>query len=71
MKGLFAEWTFIVIVAIFVFPVLISVQMHAFQSNITGNYALYREGDLNGKSVGYMKISPIQNGQFTISILEF
>ena len=42
--------------------------MPSVQANIAGNYALFKEGDLNGKCVGHMNIGHLQNGQFVIGI---
>ena len=41
---------------------------HSSPLDISGNYVLYREGDLFGKVAGYMRISEQHSNQFLISI---
>ena len=42
---------------------------HLSPLDISGNYVLYREGDLLGKVAGYMRISEQHGNQFLIGIV--
>ncbi len=68
MRALFVKWIVAGIAVALVFPALTGAQTHVGPANITGNYVLYREGDLLGKVVGYMRISAQRGSQFSIGI---
>ena len=56
------------IVVVLVFQALSCAHTRPRPVDITGNYVLYREGDLLGKVVGYMRISAQRGSQFSIGI---
>lgn len=62
MRTLFVKWMVGAILIALVFPAAAGAQAH----NLVGNYTLYREGDLGGKVVGYMRISSQHGNQFSI-----
>ena len=64
MRSLFIKWMVAGIVISLVLPALASAQA----PEMVGNYALYREGDMAGKVVGYMRISSQRGSQFSIGI---
>jgi hypothetical protein len=64
MRTLFVKWMVGAILIALVLPAPAIAQA----PYLVGNYALYREGDLGGKVVGYMRISSQQGNRFTIGI---
>ena len=56
------------IVVVLVFLTLSCAHTRPRPVDITGNYILYREGEMFGKVVGYMNISSQRGGQFSIGI---
>jgi len=68
MRALFCRWMVSGIFVVFVFQVLSCAHTPQKPEDITGNYILYREGDMSGEVVGHMKISAQQGNQFTIGI---
>jgi len=67
MRALFVKCVSLVFF-VAVFPVFVGAQMQSRPANITGNYVLYREGDLLGNVVGHMKITAQRGTHFSIGI---
>jgi len=68
MRTLFSKWVVVMIVVALVSPALTSAQTRPGLVDMTGNYVLYREGDMFGNVVGYMRISGQSGNQFSIGI---
>lgn len=64
MRTVFVKW----MVAATLIALVLPASAIAQAPNFVGNYTLYREGDLGGKVVGYMRISSQQGNRFSIGI---
>jgi hypothetical protein len=64
MRSLIFKWIIAGVLSVLILPALVGSQT----PNITGTYVLYREGDLFGKVVGYMRISQQNSNKFSIGI---
>lgn len=67
MNALFFKYISVVVGAL-IFSMMACAQIHVKPVDITGNYVLYKEGDLLGKVAGYMKIISQHGNQFSIGI---
>ncbi len=68
MKALFVKWMVAGMVVALVFPALTSAQTYSGPVDITGNYSLYRAGNMYGNVVGYMRITGQRGNQFSVGI---
>jgi len=68
MRALFSKWMVMVIVGALVSPAATSGQLRLGPVDMTGNYVLYRAGNMYGTVVGYMRITEQRGNQFSVGI---